>query len=149
MTSLGVLDFVSKSLMLAALRTSLIASKIKLFTIVVPIDDEVPIASLTEATFAGYAFAPAATWPTAGVDEDGTPYIVSPVATFTWTGVAPSQTVVGGWVETAVAGTNANVIGLFEQPFNFSGTNLVLNVLIKIREDNLVTLLTLEDLFPD
>lgn len=149
MTSSGSLDSVSKLLMLTALRTSLVASKIKLFTNVVPITDAVPIASLIEATFAGYAFVTAATFPTAGVDPDGTPYIISPVATYTFTGAPPDQTVVGAWVETAVAGTNANILGIFEGAFNFTPANLVLNLLIKVREDNIVTLLTLEDLIPD
>lgn len=149
MTNSGSLDAVSKLLMLTALRTALVNSEIKLFTNIVTINDAVPIASLTEATFAGYASVTAATFPSSGLDPDGTPYIISPVGTYTYNGTPPDETVVGAWVETAAPGTNANIIGLFEDPFNFTATNLILNLLIKVREDNIVTLLTLEDLFPD
>lgn len=146
MTSQGTLSNMSLSLMLTALQTALAGAKVKLRT-----DEVVPargtlIAAFTEATFGGYAAVTVAAWDIAGTDDDGIPYIACPIAAFTFNGTPPNATITGFWVEHGVGPTKPDLAGNFEAPVNLTPDSLVLNTVVKIREDGKVIILTIEDL---
>lgn len=146
MTSLGTLSNQSLSLMLTALQTALAGSKIKLRT-----DEVIPgrgtlIAAFTETTFGGYAAVTVATWSIEGHDDDGIPYIACPIASFTFNGTPPNATITGFWVEHGAGPTIPDLAGNFEEPVNLTPDSLVLNTVVKIREDGKVVILTIEDL---
>lgn len=146
-TSQGFLSMVSMQLMLDALKTALAGAKIHLFSEVdTPPGEFSKVADFTEATFDGYAAVTVAAWNVIGSDQDGVPYIANPIAAFTYTGTPPDQVCPGAWVDHGVGPTDVDLSGLFESGFAFTPTNLVCNVMLKIREDGKVILLTLEDL---
>lgn len=65
------------------------------------------LADLTEATFGGYASVTLTTWSNAFSKVNGDGYVVSPLASFSASGVAPSEVVYGCYVRLGGAPPNA------------------------------------------
>lgn len=79
--------------------TGLLAAEVGLFQNNIIPDANTPRASLTDATYTGYAQVPV-TWHLPSIADDGTPEIVSDQIIFRPTGTAIGNTIYGAWVET-------------------------------------------------
>lgn len=145
MFSSGLLSRSERLAFMGVMGTELVNSKFDLFTNAITPTENTVIADFDVATFPGYAQVTVAAWGNPGFDVDGVPYLTSGVVSFEASG-ASAELMYGFFTSHGIAPTLPDLMGKFAEPIPIVVSGDACNLVVKLRADGKITILTIEDM---